>query len=479
MVVHLSGGYIEAHFHFFVVIAIVALYQDWVPFLIALGFVVIHHGLGGMLMPSAVYNHPDAVADPWRWAAIHGLFVLVESVACLVNWRLDERERKQIEAELRTALEHERTRLASIVAGVPGVVWETSTGPANLGPQLGFVSEHAEAMLGYRTREWLSTSTFWLDVVHADDRERVAHETAALLASGTGGTIACRWLAQDGRVVWVESQIAVLRGKTGGPVGMRGVTLDVSARHRAEAAQQQYAARLERANRDLQDFAYVASHDLQEPLRKVQAFGDRLLSRYAEALGEDGRDYLARMRGAAARMQSMINDLLAFSRITTRGEAFAAVDLSDVAREVMSDLEARVEQVGGRVELGALPTLEAIPLQMRQLLQNLIGNGLKFRRPDVAPVVRVDATELPYGRVELTVTDNGVGFDEKYLDRIFAPFQRLHGRAAYEGTGIGLAICSKVVERHGGSITARSVPGQGATFIITLPNRQAKEGLAA
>jgi PAS domain S-box-containing protein len=432
-----------------------------------------------MVMPSAVYNHPDAVADPWRWAAIHGLFVLAESVACLVSWRLDERERQQIEAELRTALEHERTRLASIVAGVPGVVWETAVGPADVGPRLGFVSEHAEAMLGYPTREWLATPSFWLEVVHLDDKERVARETAAILAGGDGGTLECRWLAREGQIVWVESQIAVLRDTLGSPVGMRGVTLDVTARKQAEAAQQQYAARLERANRDLQDFAYVASHDLQEPLRKVQAFGDRLLSRYAEALGEDGRDYLARMRGAAARMQSMINDLLAFSRITTRGEAFASVNLDDVAREVVSDLESRVEQVGGRVELGALPTLVAIPLQMRQLLQNLIGNGLKFHRPDVAPVVRVGATSLPSGLVELTVADNGVGFDEKYLDRIFAPFQRLHGRSAYEGTGIGLAICNKVVERHGGSITARSVPGQGATFIVTLPSRQAQEGMAA
>ena len=230
---------------------------------------------------------------------------------------------------------------------------------------------------------------------------------------------------------------------------------------------------LERSNRELQDFASVASHDLQEPLRKVRAFGDRLSAKYGSELTDQGRDYLARMQDAAARMQALINDLLTFSRVTTRAQPFVAVDLNDLVRQVASDLEVRIQQSDATLEIEPLPTLDADPLQMRQLFQNLLTNALKFQRPDVAPVVRVysDAAEDADG-VRVCVQDNGIGFDEKYLDRIFTIFQRLHGRIEYEGTGVGLAVCRKIVERHGGTITAHSTPGEGATFIVSLPRSQ-------
>jgi len=254
--------------------------------------------------------------------------------------------------------------------------------------------------------------------------------------------------------------------------------VDITERTRTEEALRVYALRLERSNRELQDFAYVASHDLQEPLRKVQAFGDRLVAKYREVLGAEGRDYLDRMHSAAGRMQTMINDLLAYSRVTTKVQPFQPVDLARVAREVVSDLETRIVQTHGTVELGNLPTLEADPTQMRQLLQNLIANALKFGRPDVPPLVKVYGQPLPGAPggefVQIMVEDNGIGFDEKYLDRLFQPFQRLHSREEYEGTGIGLAICRKIVERHGGSITVQSAPGQGTTFIATLPLKQPK-----
>lgn len=255
-------------------------------------------------------------------------------------------------------------------------------------------------------------------------------------------------------------------------------------RKRAEDELRASAARLEQSNRELQDFASVASHDLQEPLRKIQAFGDRLKTKCAPQLSDEGRDYLSRMQNAAGRMQTLINDLLTFSRVTTKTRPFTPVDLDRVAHEVLSDLEVRIGEVGGRVEMADLPTVDADPLQMRQLLQNLIGNALKFRRPGEPPVVRVGASVVAAGeaRAALTVpaaeacrivvADNGIGFDEKYLDRIFTVFQRLHGRDAYEGNGVGLAVCRRIAERHGGSITAESVPGRGATFIVTLPVRQ-------
>jgi signal transduction histidine kinase len=247
-----------------------------------------------------------------------------------------------------------------------------------------------------------------------------------------------------------------------------------------------YAKKLERSNKELQDFASVASHDLQEPLRKIQAFSDRLRSRCAGGLDDQGRDYLDRIQNAAGRMHTLINDLLTYARVATKARPFVSTDLVSITREVVSDLEARIEQVNGRVEVGELPSVEADPLQVRQLMQNLIGNSLKYNRPDVPPVVSIYSHHLsepssatpagssgPY--CQILVEDNGIGFEEIYSEKIFTIFQRLHGRTEYEGTGVGLAVCRKIVERHGGTITARSTPGKGSTFTVTLPVRQPKE----
>jgi light-regulated signal transduction histidine kinase (bacteriophytochrome) len=264
---------------------------------------------------------------------------------------------------------------------------------------------------------------------------------------------------------------------------MLGSMMDITERKRIEEQLQIFTAKLERSNRELQDFASVASHDLQEPLRKIQAFGDRLLAKCSDALEADGRDYLQRMQNAARRMQTLINDLLTFSRVESKAQPFAPVNLSTVVEEVVSDLEIQVERTGARLEIGDLPVIDADALQMRQLMQNLIGNSLKYRQPDKATVVKVRAVvtakETPLQKAgsssatapvcQLYVEDNGIGFDEQYLDRIFTVFQRLHGRTEYEGTGVGLAVCRKIAERHGGSITAQSTPGSGATFVVTLP----------
>jgi len=239
---------------------------------------------------------------------------------------------------------------------------------------------------------------------------------------------------------------------------------------------------LARSNADLQQFASIASHDLQEPLRKIQAFGSRLQEKYGEVLNEQGQGYIERMQNAAQRMHILIDDLLILSRITTRAQPFVPVNLAEVTKEVLSDLEVLVQRTGGFVEVGELPTIDAAdPLQMRQLLQNLIGNALKFHRENEPPFIRIysqiigeqereSAEEsVSPALCQITVEDNGIGFDQKYCDRIFQVFQRLHGRSEYQGTGMGLAICRKIVERHNGSITVESTPGQGAKFIVTLP----------
>ena len=236
---------------------------------------------------------------------------------------------------------------------------------------------------------------------------------------------------------------------------------------------------LARSNEELQQFAFIASHDLQEPLRKITAFGDRLKATCQDGLTEKGYDYLQRMQNAAERMQVLIEDLLTLSRITTRAQPFVEVNLARVTQEVLSDLEIRIAQTQAYIEIGELPTIKADPLQMRQLLQNLIGNALKFHLENEPAIVKIYSKkfidededknqQLNSEYYQIIVEDNGIGFDEKYLDRIFSVFQRLHGRTEYEGTGMGLAICRKIVERHQGSITAKSEPGKGASFIVTI-----------
>ena len=301
------------------------------------------------------------------------------------------------------------------------------------------------------------------------------------------------FLNDEGEKRWLLTSKLPLRDQNGKITGLVGIGSDITERKLAEEALvnsegklRQFTSQLERSNRELQDFAYVASHDLQEPLRKIVVFGERLKEQTAGKLDAQSSDYMERMQKAASRMQTLINDLLSFSRVTTKARPFIQVDLAEVAREVLADLEGRIEQVGGRVEVGTLPVIDAEALQMRQLLQNLIGNALKFRRPEEPPVVKVAAQIIDNPSPEadsgaamklcrLTVSDNGIGFDEKYLDRIFNVFQRLHTRNEYEGTGMGLAIARKIAVFHHGDITAKSKPGSGATFIVTLPVTHPKE----
>lgn len=257
-------------------------------------------------------------------------------------------------------------------------------------------------------------------------------------------------------------------------------TLEERVAERTAAAEDR-AKELARSNDELEQFSSVASHDLQEPLRKIRMFGDRLRERLGEGLPEEPAADLERMQNAAARMQRLINDLLDFSRVTHRGKAFESVDLGKVTEEVISDLEARVVELDARLDVAGLPVIDADRMQMRQLMQNLVGNALKFHREGEPPVIRIRgevfasqparfAGEAAAGeRCVITVEDNGIGFDEKHAERVFTAFERLHGRSAYEGTGIGLSIARKIVWRHGGQITAKGAPEQGATFTVTLP----------
>lgn len=270
---------------------------------------------------------------------------------------------------------------------------------------------------------------------------------------------------------WTEWEIELLRQLA----DQIGIALDQSLVLDKETRQRQELAR---SNQELQEFAFIASHDLQEPLRKILSFSDRLSNTPNNNFTPQQRDYLARMQNAALRMQTLIKDLLTLSRVTTRGQPFVSVNLNQIVQEVLSDLEISIQQTLATVEVGDLPTIPADPLQMRQLLQNLIANALKFHHPQTPPVVKItsqiiqnqsDEFSLVSEMCQITVEDNGIGFAQQYVERTFQIFQRLHSREQYTGTGIGLAICRKIVERHQGTITAESQPGQGAKFIVTLP----------
>lgn len=240
---------------------------------------------------------------------------------------------------------------------------------------------------------------------------------------------------------------------------------------------------LERSNRELQEFAFIASHDLQEPLRKIQVFGDRLRDKTAEKLDSVSLDYLDRMQNAAVRMHRLINDLLAFSRISTQQEPWREVDLNKIAEDVKADLEGSLAYYQGSLILHPLPKIVADPVQIQQLLQNIVSNGLKFHKPNEPPAVSISwrnqaeceaalaADETPESYI-IAVRDNGIGIDPEHADKIFALFKRLHGKNEYEGTGIGLAVCRKIIERHHGIIHVESAINEGSTFIITFPGAQ-------
>jgi len=243
---------------------------------------------------------------------------------------------------------------------------------------------------------------------------------------------------------------------------------------------------LERSNQDLEQFAYAVSHDLQEPLRKVIAFGSLLEEECADKLGGKGHDYVQRMLSATHRMRDLISDLLLYSRVATRGRTVVPVEMNETVGGVLSDLETRIHETNATVDVAELPTVEADPTQMRQLMQNLIGNALKFHRAGESPHVKVYA-ESPCSHagetavstapcLRIVVEDNGIGFDEKHTERIFGVFQRLHLRHEYSGSGIGLAVCHRIVERHGGTITVKSETGKGSRFIVSLPVKQTEKG---
>ncbi|RPI84653.1 MAG: PAS domain-containing sensor histidine kinase [Chloroflexi bacterium] len=314
----------------------------------------------------------------------------------------------------------------------------------------------------------------FLLLAHPEDR---AVKIAALEKALSGDA----WFNFEHRILrqkdnverYIKVSGEVIFDKTGKPLKVYGASQDVTELRENERSLKSHTTRLEALTRDLESFTYVASHDLQAPLRKILKFGELIKTNLPLETDEIVCDYIGRMQKAAARMQSLISDLLNYSQIPNGIRSYKNVNMNHVVQNVLDDLELQIKSSKAQVDVCDLPVLSADPTLMQQLFQNLISNAIKFHEPGKAPVVKIESRYLTPQMVEIQVIDEGIGFDEKHLERIFRPFVRLHGNSTFDGTGIGLSICHKIVERHSGSITAHSKPGKGTTFIIKLPVQQA------
>jgi PAS domain S-box-containing protein len=308
----------------------------------------------------------------------------------------------------------------------------------------------------------------FIDLVHEDDREVVMDTQPAMLKEGTSYSVEYRVVRPDGSMRFIHGEGEAIRDPAGRVTGMFGIAQDITEWKEAELRVAQYAVELARSNEELQRFAYVASHDLQEPLRSIISFSQLLERRYRGQLDEDADDYIQFIVEGGNRMQALIRDLLQLSRVETQAKPLRPTDAAAVVASVLRVMETGLAEAGATVEVGDLPAVMADEAQLVQVFANLIGNAIKYRRADIAPVVRVEAWRVG-PMVQFSVADNGIGIEKEYFDRIFEMFRRLHTHDEYDGTGIGLAVVKKILERHGGKVWVESAPGEGSTFYFTLP----------
>ena len=369
----------------------------------------------------------------------------------------DITERKASERALRNS----EARLAmALEAGSMGVFeWEIRSGKVTWSPQL-------ESIHGLRPGSFGETIEDFLSDMHPDDVKRVLEDLRHSLDTRTGYTTTYRITRPDGQSAWLESRGRVVLGQHDEPERVRGIVMDITDRKRTEEELLLHAERLSRSNTDLQAFAYAASHDLQEPLRNIATFTALLAKRYKGKLDADADEFITYVVDSAVRMGTLIRDLLSYSRLISRDEIPSVeVELKDAVEWALRNLRTAVAESGASVDLGLLPPVRGDRTQLAQLFQNLIGNSIKYRGSQPLKI-RIAAAQIN-GSWVVSVSDNGIGIDPAYHDKIFGVFKRLHG-SEYPGTGIGLALCKRIVEQHGGRIWVESEPGKGATFHFSI-----------
>lgn len=417
-------------------------------------------------------DQPDRGVTHWDWS-LHPVRNDAGKVIGIILGLVDVTERKRAEDALHRSQKIFRETLEKSLDGFARV--DMNNRFIEVNPAFEEIVGYAEEELRRMTVQEITPESF-------HDMEAGMMET--LLKNGHTHLFEKEYRRKDGSLVPVELRVYLSADEENNPLEMWAYVRDITERKQREAENEAYLQALKQSNKELEEFAFMASHDLQEPLRKIQMFGDRIRDKYSDILDQRGRDYLERMIRASTRMRDLIRALLEYSRISTRPRPIEPVDMNDVLKEALSNLEFQIQETGARIETDDLPTVEADYHQMLQLIQNLVGNALKFHRPDVPPRVRITARKVERtlrrgkgkgprdGDYEIRVTDNGIGFDLRHLDKIFKPFQRLHGKDRFEGVGMGLAICRKILDRHGGSIKVESEEGKGSTFIVTLPLKQ-------
>ena len=427
----------------------------------------------GLTVPLALFGEPTGSLEVCyreeRPAADDGPF-LTEELALLktVAQRL-EHVVERYRAATRLQASEERFALAARGANDGILDWDLLTDQVMLSPRW-------KSMLGYDEEELTDSVATWDALLHPDDRDAVWQSLSRYLADGSDiyeGESRLRH--KDGHYVPVLTRGFALRAESdGAALRFTGTNTDLSEVRAMEASMHDAIEELRRSNQELEQFAYVASHDLQEPLRMVASFTQLLARRYADKLDQDAQDFIGYAVDGATRMQQLIQDLLAYSRVTTRGAPPEPVDVRGTLDQALRNLETAISESGATVTADDLPTVVGDRAQIVQLLQNLIGNSIKFRRPEVSPHVHLSAQLDPNDDSlwVFQVADDGIGIDFKYADRVFVIFQRLHGRQEYPGTGIGLALCKRIVERHGGAIWLQPDRADGTTISFSLPKAE-------
>ncbi|CCQ73130.1 ATP-binding protein [Magnetospira sp. QH-2] len=365
------------------------------------------------------------------------------------------------ELEIRVAkrteqLQKSEERFRSLVENTHIVAWEVDL----VSGLFTYISPHAEELFGFPVSQWTDLD-FWVDHIHPDDRKQALSTCTNETAAGRDHAFEYRMLKADGDYIWLRDIVSVLKNDDGIPIAINGFMVDITDRKNFEVE-------LSRSNEELERFAYVASHDLREPLRMVTSYCQLLERQYKGQLDPTADEYIAFAVDGASRMDHLIQDLLDYSRVATRREGSRITPLNHVVDQALAFLQPRIVETDAMITTGPLPTLPVDRSQILRLFQNLIANALTYHQPGVPPDIRIEA-QLKGERWHISVTDNGIGIDPEHNDRIFIIFQRLHTSDLYEGTGIGLAVCRKILQLHGGDIWVTSTPGQGSCFTFTLP----------
>jgi len=330
-------------------------------------------------------------------------------------------------------------------------------------------SDEIYRIFGMNSKEFIPSYEAFIAAIHPDDRDFVLKSVENAMNLKTPFDIEHRILRKDKVVRYVHGNGHTIFDENDKPIEMVGIIHDITEKKQVDEKLKNFNAALIRSNQDLEDFAYVASHDLQEPLRKIISFAERLKLKYVDQLPEQGQYYLERIDDASVRMRTLIDDLLSYSRVATKTKPFENVDLNEQLNIVLSDIEISAKEKNATIKIEKLPVIHGDKIQMRQLFQNILTNAIKFSKPGESPFIKIQKIKSPKDQLCIEVTDNGIGFEQEFAEKIFLPFNRLHSREDFEGSGIGLAVCKKIVERHGGKIEAKSRPDRGTKFIIHLP----------